>query len=338
MGLVIDSLATEETFDESAYLAANPDVAAAVKRGTVESGRKHFEVFGTKERRRQRASSGNGLLVAEKAKKLARIQPLLRKRMPYASDKGYFDFLTPELRARFTIIDTDAVSNNEYDSYAMDLIEKHRDGLILDCGAGRRSVYFDNVVNFEIVDYDTTDVRGVGEMLPFIDNSFDAVFSLAVLEHVKDPFTCAREIVRVLKPGGDLMCAVPLLQPVHGYPNHYYNMTAQGLQNLFPEQIAIDRHEVYSTVLPIWSLTWIIRNWADGLTGPAKQEFLNLRMAELLDGGGQYLDRSFVRELSAEKNFELASATVLFGHKTIPPPPQDDWVHRLLGFFRPAPR
>ena len=259
---------------------------------------------------------GGDVFASAKKKKLDRIAPLLRMDMPYVFGNGDLDFLSPELRDRFAIIDTDAVSSNDYDDHAMALIEKHRDGLILDCGAGRRSVYFGNVVNFEIVAYDTTDVRGVGEVLPFLDNSFDAVFSLSVLEHVKDPFGCAREIVRVLKPGGDLMCAVPLLQPVHGYPHHYYNMTAQGLQNLFRENIEIDRHDVYFGVLPIWSLTWIVQRWAEGLSGPAKQEFLNLKLSDLLDTGEKYVDRSFVKQLSKEKNFELASATVLFGHKT----------------------
>jgi SAM-dependent methyltransferase len=200
----------------------------------------------------------------------------------------------------------------------MDLIEKHRDGLVLDCGAGQRDIYFDNVINYEVVAYDSTDVLGVGETLPFADNSIDAVLSLAVLEHVKDPFACANEIVRVLKPGGDLMCCVPLLQPVHGYPSHYYNMTAQGLKNLFGPSVEVERHEVYSSVLPVWSLTWIVRSWAEGLTGSAKEEFLNLRIADLMDSGDKYLDRSFVAELPIEKNFELASATVLFGRKSIP--------------------
>ena len=68
-------------------------------------------------------------------------------------------------------------------------------------------------------------------------------------------------------------------------------------------------------MLPIWSLTWIVRSWADGLTGLAKEEFLNLKMRDLLASGEEYLDCPFVRELSPEKNFELASATVLFGHK-----------------------
>jgi SAM-dependent methyltransferase len=315
MGLVMDQLATKENFDEHGYLAANPDVADAVKRGEAESGRKHFEVCGYKEGRRQRTSALD-IFAAVKKKKLARLQPLLRKDMPYVFDNDCLDFMTPEYRAQFGIIDTDAVASNGYDANAGDLIEKHQSGLILDCGAGRRPIYYENVVNFEIVAYDTTDVRGVGEVLPFGDNSFDAVFSLAVLEHVKDPFACAREIVRVLKPGGDLMCCVPFLQPMHGYPSHYYNMTGQGLKNLFSPGIRIDRHEVYSSVLPIWALTWIAKSWAEGLTGKTKEEFLNLRMSDLLDSGDKYLDRSFVRELSEEKNFELASATVLFGHKS----------------------
>jgi|SRR5580658_823762 SAM-dependent methyltransferase len=314
LGLVMEQLATQENFDERAYLAANPDVAAAVERGNLESGRKHFQAFGYKEGRRLRLSGGESFAAAKK-NKLARVRPLLRGDMPYVDGQGCLDFLTPELREQFAIIDTDAVSVNGYDNYATDLIEKHRDGLMLDCGAGRRPVYYENVVNFEIVAYDTTDVRGVGEVLPFADNSFDAVLSLAVLEHVRDPFACAREIVRVLKPGGDLMCCVPFLQPMHGYPNHYYNMTEQGLKNLFP-QIRVDRHEVYFSVLPIWSLTWIVKSWAEGLTGSAKREFLNLKMADLLESGDKYLGRSFVTELPANKNFELASATVLFGHKT----------------------
>src|SRR5579859_2877975 len=193
MSLVLDQLVTPENFDERTYLASNSDVAAAVKRGHIESGRKHFEIFGAKEKRRQRIG-GEALAVA-KAKKHARIQPLLRTDMPCIATAGAFDFLTPELRRRFAIVDTDAVSAHDYDEHGSRLIEKHRERLVLDCGAGRRSVYFDNVVNFEIVDYDTTDVRGVGEVLPFLDNSFDAVLSVAVLEHVKDPFTCARELV-----------------------------------------------------------------------------------------------------------------------------------------------
>jgi SAM-dependent methyltransferase len=118
------------------------------------------------------------------------------------------------------------------------------DGLLLDCGAGRRPTYYSNVVNYEIVDYDSTDVLGVGEYLPFKDDMFDAVISVAVLEHVCDPFRCATEISRVLKPGRRLICGVPFICPLHGYPHHYYNMTGQGLRALFEDKLEIEDHTV----------------------------------------------------------------------------------------------
>jgi ubiquinone/menaquinone biosynthesis C-methylase UbiE len=88
---------------------------------------------------------------------------------------------------------------------------------------------------------DSTDVLGVAEELPFVDNAFDAVISVAVLEHVRDPFSAAKEITRVLKPGGKLFGYVPFLQPFHGYPNHYYNMTRVDLANLFRDLNVVDQ-------------------------------------------------------------------------------------------------
>ena len=41
--------------------------------------------------------------------------------------------------------------------------------------------------------------------LPFQNGSFDAVYSLDVLEHVVEQDRCLREMVRVLKPGGRLL-------------------------------------------------------------------------------------------------------------------------------------
>lgn len=46
--------ATESNFDEAAYLAANPDVAEAVRAGTMSGGEFHFRRFGRMEGRSQR--------------------------------------------------------------------------------------------------------------------------------------------------------------------------------------------------------------------------------------------------------------------------------------------
>src|SRR5581483_2723796 len=264
---------------------------------------------------RPRRVTGAAVPDEAKRRKLGRIRPLLRDDLPIAETPGHFDALTPELRAACNIVPTDNVSANEYDPYAKDLIAKHAGGLILDCGAGLRSVYHDNVVNLEIVPYPTTDVLAVGECLPFKDGSFDAVFSFAVLEHVRDPFACAREIARVMKPGADLYCVVPFLQPLHGYPHHYYNMTHQGLRALFEPHLHVERQEVLASGLPVWTLTWFLQRWAAGLSGRTRREFMDMRVRDLVGDPLALLGRPAVTELSAASNFELASATALFARK-----------------------
>jgi len=55
---------------------------------------------------------------------------------------------------------------------------------------------------------------GVGEALPFPQNSFDFILSHEVLEHVQDDRQTIQEIIRVLRPGGRLA----LFCPNRGYP------------------------------------------------------------------------------------------------------------------------
>jgi hypothetical protein len=121
--------------------------------------------------------------------------------------------------------------------------------------------------------------------------------------------------VRVLKPGGKLICAVPFLQPLHGYPHHYYNMTHQGLRALFERSLQIDRQTVPDPTLPIWGLSWFVQSWASGLPADVREQFLDLRVRDLMANPETFFDQAFVRSLPIEKNFELASGTVLFATK-----------------------
>lgn len=301
--------ADDASFDEGGYLSANPDVALAVNTGKIGSGRAHFEKFGRAERREIRIVDGD--LSAMRAAKLARLAPLLRLDMPHVARDGKLDFLTRELAASTAISDVDAASGHGYDAEVLALIEANADGVLLDCGAGRRDIYYSNVVNFEIVDYDTTDVLGVGEALPFKDNSFDAVISIAVLEHVRDPFQCAREISRVLKPGGKLFCAMPFLQPVHGYPHHYFNATPQGLKRLFEDDLQTEQPVVTAAFHPIWALSWILNSWSRGLDKSARAKFEATTVAELMRHPLPHMHESYVANLSAEAQGELACGSVL---------------------------
>jgi SAM-dependent methyltransferase len=69
-------------------------------------------------------------------------------------------------------------------------------------------------------------VVGDGTNLPFADNTFDAVSSISVIEHVTDQKRFLIESVRVLKPGGILIIQGPNpcfpLDLHTGLPNHFF--------------------------------------------------------------------------------------------------------------------
>ena len=132
------------------------------------------------------------------------------------------------------------------------------------------------------MDYPCTDVRAFNESLPFQDGTFDAVFTLAVLEHVRDPFAAGREIMRVLKPGGMLYSMVPLMVPFHGYPNHFYNMTVEGHKNLYGTALDLLDASVPVSGRPIWGLHCLLTNWLNGLPAAHREEFLDLRVRDVL--------------------------------------------------------
>lgn len=235
----------------------------------------------------------------------------------YAFDHRRYDFLTDDLRTLGAVESTESISANPYDEVAVAIIADRAEGLVLDAGSGLRSDYYPNVINFEIADYATTDVLGVCERLPFRDDSFEAVFSFAVLEHVRDPFQAAREITRVLKPGGTLYAAVPFLQPFHGYPSHYYNMTSSGLRNLFPTLIH-ETVDVPTYGLPIWALVWILKSWMGGLPPDDAKDFGEMRVRDLVGDVSGYLDQRFVMALPAKVNEELACVNRLVARKPLP--------------------
>ena len=236
-----------------------------------------------------------------------------------ATDAGV-DFLATDAPERDVDVrseDVSALTASTYDRIAEPLITRHQDGLILDCGAGLKHVYRENIVYFDIADYPTTDVRGVGESLPFADDTFDLVLSLAVLEHVRDPFRCAREIVRVLKPGGQVYAAVPFLQPYHGYPNHYYNMTLSGLENLFAE-CRIEESGTPEYGLPIWTLCWFLDRYLAGLPPDVAERFGDLRVRDLVAQGPLPLGRDYIAGLDPATRTELASVNFLIATKAPP--------------------
>jgi ubiquinone/menaquinone biosynthesis C-methylase UbiE len=52
--------------------------------------------------------------------------------------------------------------------------------------------------------------QAYAEQIPYQDELFDVVCSTEMLEHVKDPLVCLKEMIRVLKKGGRLLFTVPI--------------------------------------------------------------------------------------------------------------------------------
>jgi uncharacterized protein YbaR (Trm112 family)/SAM-dependent methyltransferase len=110
---------------------------------------------------------------------------------------------------------------------------KHNgDAIILSIGGGPTRPY-DRMINLNIGPFQNVDIVADAHLLPYADNSVDAIYCEAVIEHLYDPTKAAAEMYRVLKQGCEVFAVTPFLQAYHGYPHHYQNYTLTGHVNLF---------------------------------------------------------------------------------------------------------
>ncbi len=310
--------ADADNFTESGYLAANPGVEAALRRGVFDSAREHFERFGQAQGRKVLDTRLLPDVLRLRRDKLEALGDRIEWDRPHDRDPrtGQIDFLSDTLRENFGISDTEHVSAHDYGLPSKQIIESLPDGLVLDCGAGLRNTYYSNVVNYEVAPYYSTDVLGVGEELPFSNDTFDAVLSIAVLEHTRHPLMCASEIARVLKPGGRLFSAVPFLHEYHGFPHHYFNMTIEGHRSLYEGSMEIQELHVPRPFWPIRALQRMMRTYSRGLPSPAKEEFASMTVGELMEREFEdHASRPYVTALATETQTVLAGGTFLHATK-----------------------
>jgi hypothetical protein len=122
-----------------------------------------------------------------------------------------------------------------YSDDSLKLIEECRGGVVLDFGAGHPHPdrLRPHVLLHEAVNYNQIDVVSITPRLPYRDGAFDAIISQAVFEHIPRPWEVARELHRVLKPGGQIHIDTAFMQPFHSDPDHYFNMTILGVREIF---------------------------------------------------------------------------------------------------------
>jgi Methyltransferase domain len=109
-------------------------------------------------------------------------------------------------------------------------------------GQSKRSLFPDcSYVGFDYYTDSNTDVVGdAHELSKFFECKFDAVFSLAVLEHLAMPWVVAAEINKVLKVGGLTFHSTHFAFPLHERPWDFWRYTDQALRVLFSPPLGFE--------------------------------------------------------------------------------------------------
>jgi len=109
-------------------------------------------------------------------------------------------------------------------------------GRTIDVGGGSGEGYVSFVKRAEGTVFETFDIKNGNfvdfekDQLPAADNTYDTVLFLNVMEHIFNHQHIANEVVRITKPGGQLVGYVPFLIWYHPDHKDFFRYTHEALQ------------------------------------------------------------------------------------------------------------
>ena len=302
---------TSENFDSVAYLLANPDL----QRSGITTGEelaRHFEEYGSSENRFQirRELLDNSTYRQEKFKTFSDVlkdSPSDAAKFPIFFSKQHYS--QDEYQAES--------ANADCGDFLAEAIA-HPQNRYLDLGCGFRRTVLPNVLYLEVYPSVTADVIvSPDEPYPIESNVFDGIVCADVLEHVAKPWEVIGEIHRMLKPGGKIFIDWPFLQPVHGFPSHYFNATRQGLVNIFETSgfevtdISTRDHQA-----PDHTFKWFLTSLMSSLSGDLKETVRSTTIADLMNcDAGTGIWREVLQAIPDATRSELACGNLLIGKK-----------------------
>ncbi len=172
-------------FSDADYLAANPDVAAAVHQGMFSSGKQHYLLHGRNEGRPLAPRSSRVLFQLDRLARGLEIGPSIN---PVAPKREGYHVEIVDYLDRDGLIDKFAREGGG-----------HMYGLVPDLAA--------RIQQIEEVDYVWTD-QPLSELIG-TESCYDWVVASHVIEHLPNPIQFLRECVRLLTPGGVLSLVIP---------------------------------------------------------------------------------------------------------------------------------
>ncbi|UCH47837.1 MAG: methyltransferase domain-containing protein [Betaproteobacteria bacterium] len=205
---------------------------------------------------------------------------------------------------------------------------------ILVVGAGRQRDWLDALLKGGIkrkIIYSDIDVAADvdlfcdGHELPFVDASFDAVVTTAVLEHVLYPEQVASEINRVLKVGGLLYSEMPFMQQVHEGAYDFTRYTLSGHRRLFN---GFEEIEAGMVAGPGTALVWSIEGFVQAFFSGRRLTRIAKASSRLCFFWLKYFDYLLAKRAAA---MDGASCTYFFGKKIEGHVPDEKIISRYTG-------
>jgi dolichol-phosphate mannosyltransferase len=110
---------------------------------------------------------------------------------------------------------------------------------VIDVGSGPERLGRE-FINVDVFPFPEVDIVSDATQLPFKDGTIDAAVSESLFEHVPDAHLIAREMVRVIKPGGYVYVSAPFIHPYHTSPDDFNRWTLSGLKHMFKDMEIIE--------------------------------------------------------------------------------------------------
>jgi len=308
MPIEVLELASPETFSAAGYLLANPDVQKAGM-----DPREHLLRHGRQEGRRQVNRQIIESSSAYRRVKYERFFPLLSERVRTCEP-------------RFPMIVGDGLQDlHAYSAESAnvafgpfdDEIRTNPDKNYLDLGCGLRRKVYENCLYLEVYASLSADIIVPPDnTYPIKDGVLDGIGCLAVLEHTTEPWKVIDEMRRMLKPGGRVFIDWPFLQPVHGYPSHYFNATREGLLSRFRNWCAEIDVSTYPNQTPDHTIHWILGKMVGDLPEATRAKVMGMTVAELIGAppAGEFW-RSILSNVSDAWIEEFACGNSLIARK-----------------------
>lgn len=130
------------------------------------------------------------------------------------------------------LLSNDYRNHKSINSFQKTISQQGEDALCLSIGGGPARQH-PNLINLNIGHFANVDLIADAYELPYADNSVDAIFCEAVLEHLEFPEKAVLEMYRTLKNDSQAYIISPFMVLFHAYPNHFQNFTLIGHQRLF---------------------------------------------------------------------------------------------------------